>query len=387
MKLIYIVNVRMPSERAYGVQIMKMCEAFARRGADVVLIFPRRFNLICGGKDPFLYYDVKRAFKMIELPSLDLIQFNLGKFGFWVSAFAFYFNGFFYLLFKYRDFKYIYTRDFYGAFFLKPLGKKIILETHFLPQKQNFFFKFLLKRNHKIVAITKYMENKFLEYGLRKGRIVVSPDGVDLEKFDIEISKMQAREKLNLPLNKKLVVYIGHLYKWKGIYTLADASRFLERESEVLVVGGTTTEDLPLFKKYIQENNLEKVKPLGPKEYFLIPYYLKASDVLVLPNSAKEALSRFYTSPLKMFEYMASKRPIVASDLPSIREILNPLTGSGQANAVLVKPDNPETLAQGIKKILSNPDLAQKISEQAFLDVQKYTWQNRAQKILDFLLR
>ena len=78
---------------------------------------------------------------------------------------------------------------------------------------------------------------------------------------------------------------------------------------------------------------------------------------------------------------MASKRPIVASDLPSIREILN------EENAVLVEPNNPEALAEGIKKILQNPELADKISKQAFRDVQNYTWQKRAQKILGFINR
>lgn len=118
---------------------------------------------------------------------------------------------------------------------------------------------------------------------------------------------------------------------------------------------------------------------VGHRPHQEIPYWLKAADVLVLPNSAKEKISRFYTSPLKLFEYMASGTPIVASDLPSIREVLN------EKNAVLVKPDSPEFLTAGIMKVLENPYLSDKISKQAFQDVQNYTWEKRAEKILRFI--
>jgi len=109
-----------------------------------------------------------------------------------------------------------------------------------------------------------------------------------------------------------------------------------------------------------------------------IPFYLKAADVLVLPNKKGEDISEKYTSPLKMFEYMASKRPIVASDLPSIREILN------DHNSIIMEPNDPQKLAEGIKEAL-NQDLSQKISQQAFSDVQSYTWEKRTKKILEFI--
>ena len=113
-----------------------------------------------------------------------------------------------------------------------------------------------------------------------------------------------------------------------------------------------------------------------------IPLWLKAADVLVLPNSAKKDISKFYTSPMKLFEYMASKRPIVASNLPSLREILN------KENAILlVEPDNPEALAQGIKQAMEDRNLVQTITQNAYDDVQNYTWEKRAEKILKFICR
>ena len=80
---------------------------------------------------------------------------------------------------------------------------------------------------------------------------------------------------------------------------------------------------------------------------------------------------------MKMFEYMTSHEPIVASDLPSFREVLN------EKNAILVESDSPEAMARGLKKVFSDTEFSAKISEQAYQDVQKYAWDNRAKNILD----
>ena len=123
---------------------------------------------------------------------------------------------------------------------------------------------------------------------------------------------------------------------------------------------------------------LKKIKFLGQIRYNLIPQVLKSFDVLVLPYPWTNHYA-FYMSPLKLFEYMTSKNPIVASDLPSIREILN------ERNAILVEPDNPQALAEGIKKAIENQAMAQEIASRAFQDVQEYTWEKRAKKILELL--
>jgi len=118
---------------------------------------------------------------------------------------------------------------------------------------------------------------------------------------------------------------------------------------------------------------------LGYQDYSKIPYFLKASDCLVLTGTKKSNVSQYQTSPMKMFEYMASGRPTIASDLPSFREALN------QNNSILIEPDNPQALVEGIKKVLNNPELAEKISRQAYKDVQNYTWEKRAKIIIDFI--
>ncbi|MCP6718272.1 MAG: glycosyltransferase [Patescibacteria group bacterium] len=375
MRLIYIANARMPTEKAHGIQIMKMCEAFANsklnKSIKLELVVPQRFNYI--KDDPFEYYGVKRNFKITKLPCLDLVPLDkyIGHLGSWIESITFNFFVFPYILFKKADI--IYTRDKLSLFLIL-FKKNLFFEAHTFP-KNYFLYSLFFKRLKKIIVITQNLKGFFEEQGISSNKVSVVPDGVDLEKFNIKDSQEECRRKLNLPLDRKIVLYAGHLYEWKGAQVLADASQFLPEDMEIYFVGGTDKD----VKKFKIQNSKFKINIVGHKPYSEIPFWLKAADVLVLPNSAKQDISKHWTSPLKLFEYMASKRPIIASNLPSIREILN------ENNSFLVEPDNPEKLAKGIENILKSPNLSAKISNQAFNDVLSYSWEKRAKNILQFL--
>jgi len=371
MKFIYIANVRIPTEKAHGIQIMKMCESFALHNVEVELVLPQRFNKI--KEDPFEYYGVRRNFKIKKLPCLDLITLDkyIGHLGFWIESITFNFFVFPYILFKKADI--IYTRDEFSL----PLilfKKNLVFEAHTFP-KNYFLYSLFLKRLKKIIVITQKLKDFFTKKGISADKILIASDGVDLEKFNIKDSQEECRRRLSLPIDKKIVLYTGHLYEWKGAQILAKASQFLLKDMEIYFVGGID-EDVRKFK--VQNSKL-KIKVMGHKPYSEIPFWLKAADVLVLPNSGKQDISKYWTSPLKLFEYMASKRPIIASNLPSIKEILS------ENNSFLVEPDNPEKLAGGIKNALKNPNFSVKISNQAFYDVLSYSWKKRANNILQFL--
>jgi glycosyltransferase involved in cell wall biosynthesis len=107
-----------------------------------------------------------------------------------------------------------------------------------------------------------------------------------------------------------------------------------------------------------------------------MPLWQKAADVLVLPNTAKEEISARYTSPMKLFEYMASGTPVVASRLPSIVEL------TGEQRATLVEPDDPQALASGIKSVLAGGEAR---SAHALAWVRDHAWQERAVRILHSL--
>ncbi len=370
-KLIYIANARIPTEKAHGIQIMKMCEAFSDQGINVELILPRRLNKI--KKNPFDYYEVKKTFKITKLPTLDFIALGLGQFGFFAETLLFLIVARIYLLFKNYDI--LYAREEWAGL----LFKDFCMEVHSLPARPSFLHKKTWRRAKAIFVLTSFIKNELIEHGIPADKILVLPDAVDLEKFDIKISKEEARKKLNLPQDKKIILYTGsfYLYDWKGVDILLDAAKNFGEDFLFLFVGGSENEIKEIKNKVRAENILL----IGHKPYAVIPYYLKSADVLVLPNKKGHAMSEQHTSPLKLFEYMASRRPIVASDLPSLREIL------AEKEAVFFKPNDPKDLAEKIKDILANPILADQISQGASQKVQNYTWSNRVRRAIDFIAK
>lgn len=367
-RIIYIANIRLPTEKAHGIQIMKTCEAFAQTGADVKLIVPRRYNHI--KDDPFAYYGIKKLFSVIRVPCLDLVSF--GRIGFFVESLTFSLAVLlrFYGL-KKRDDTIFYSRDALPTYLLSLFGMKVVWEAHM--GHDNFFIHSLIYRDIPIVCISSGLSDLYRSLGAKN--VLISPDGVDIEQFQIIESKDEVRIKLRMLREAKLVVYTGHLYSWKGADVLAEAASKLGDDVYVIFVGGTE-KDVKLFKnKY---GGVKNIMILGSRPHREIPMYMRAADVLVLPNSAKEKISRLYTSPMKLFEYMASGTPIVASKIPSICEVLN------ERNSVLVQPDSPDDLARGVNVALAETKKSSEITEGALDDVKQYSWIKRAEKIKEF---
>lgn len=379
MNLLYIANARIPSEKAHPYQILKMCEAFKARGAEVTLVTPFRVQPRAMKEivDIGSHYSIKERFNIVRLPSLDLIWLNkylplLDYLFFYIQALSFALFSLIYVIPKKADI--VYSRDELCLFLLSFIKKNTYFELHSLPKRGRWFYVQLLSRFSGIISITDRLKELCIYAGIPGEKIIVAPDGVDLDKFGATIPKENARKELGIPLNKKIVCYTGHLYNWKGVYVLADCMKYLPSDCILYIVGGTD-EDLIKFQSYVKEGNISNIVIVGYVKPSLVPKYLAAADAVVLPNM-EGGLSE-YTSPLKLFEYMASRRPIVASDLTSIREILN------NENAVLVKPDNSKSLAEGIKKVLKGNN--KKIVENAYKDVQAHTWGKRAKKILGFM--
>lgn len=175
-------------------------------------------------------------------------------------------------------------------------------------------------------------------------------------------------------------MYIGHLYKWKGIDIIVRAAEILSAKKDIIfILVGGVDEDIKEYKKIIENKKLINILLLGHKHKGEIPKFLKSADVLLLPNIpiSQEAIK--YTSPIKMFEYMASKKPIITSDLPSIREVLN------KSNCVFFRPGDSKDMVKKIERLLKDSTLVEKISNQAYNDVKKYTWHNRMKRVVKFI--
>ncbi len=378
MKLIYIANARIPTEKAHGKQIMKTCEALSTHHLALELWLPARAQLATlEQQDPFAYYGCTHKFILKFLPVIDLLQVHPGVTTYVLEEASFLFS----LLWqKYRG-NWVYTRSLTAAVLAKLLGaEKVVFEIHNITENPHTFkiHQFLWKFLDGITAISfglaKFIENK----GFTK--VTVVPDAVDLNEYRA-ISKQTARKNLNLPQNKKLVVYVGSMHERKGVFTLAQAAKqFTNRNIQVIFVGGVFTGgDLQKLQSYVKDKKIGNVIFTGFITPTETPNFLRAADVLVLPDSAKFLERREFTSPMKLFEYLAAAVPIVASANQSVKEVL-----TDRSNSILVPPDDPKALSAGIILALQNQKLATKISRQAKIDAQKYTWSKRADQILGF---
>ena len=118
----------------------------------------------------------------------------------------------------------LYSRDRIGLFFASLFFKNTVFEIHKINRR---FFWGPVKRAKKIVVISRGLKEELVKGGVSENKILVAGDGVEARDFVVAENAQACRQKLNLPPEEKLVVYTGHLYDWKGVETLALASRFL----------------------------------------------------------------------------------------------------------------------------------------------------------------
>lgn len=375
-RIIYVTNARLPTEKAHGLATMKLAEAFAKAGAEVVVIAPWRRNPL--REDPFVYYGADRIFRIAFLPSIDLLWFPFGKaVTFPLQLFSFSLVAAAWLLLRYgstgglRD-AVIFSHDHIPLFFAGLIAPRIFYDIHDYPS-QNPFFRRVLRRaigfsvqtRGKVAALAR-------DFGIAPERVVAWPNGTDVERFRDIMPRDQARERLGIPASRTIVLYTGSLQSWKGVDTLVRASALLPVGCEIYIVGGAPHEITPL--KRLAPG--AAITFAGARPWREMPLWLAAADVLVLPNTGREEVSRSWTSPMKLFEYMASGRPIVASDIPSIREIID------ETKAFFARPDDPASLAAAIRTAREDARGAAERARRAQVAVSCYTWASRANAIL-----
>jgi glycosyltransferase involved in cell wall biosynthesis len=238
-----------------------------------------------------------------------------------------------------------------------------------------------------VPVLTPFIKKQFLTMGFPKEKLFVSPDAVDLTLFEDLPSKEECRRLLDLPLDHPIIGYIGRFQtmgKEKGIPELVEMMAHLSsvngKRPLLLCVGGPTTA-VPTYLRRAESMGIPKhtLKFLDRVPNSEVPRVIKACDVCTIPWPWTE-FSAYYTSPLKLFEYMAAGVPVVASDLPSLKEILR-----HDENAWLVAPGNPSALADGVKTLLLDRSRAKRLAVKARQDVKAYTWKDRAAQIIELI--
>ena len=376
-KIYYVANSRIPTQRAHGLQIMKTCEALARTGAEVELILPGRFNEM--SDDAFTYYRAERIFTVKKLFTVDIAPQREPSHPFFylVQSLTFAISAFLYLLFRPKD-DLIYFRFNHILLAAFSLFRKrnITCEAHFLATG---WHKRLLLKNTNIIVVNCAAEEAYGKETNFEKKVLTVPDGVAVKDFSLDISRSEAKQKLGLPPDKRSVIYTGYFYKWKGIDTLMHAAQHLPADTVLVLVGGAENDTAPL-RRMAEEMGMHNVIFAGFRPYGEMAMYQRAADCLVLTGSKKYEQSDLFTSPLKLFEYMASGNPIIASRTRAIEEILQ-----SDHNALLVDPDDPKALADGISRILSDHVLSDRLAKQARQDAVQYDWEHRARRILSFI--
>lgn len=376
MKIYYIANARMPNEKAHGIQLAKMCEALIGEGIELELILPRRENTITETIESF--YGLKKSISVTKLPVLEFPRHS--KLGFNLASFTFALAYFFYLASKRLRGEHgiIYTIDLDKfSFVLIPLlGLPSFIEMH-STKEPNWSYRFFLKRARGIFAIRKRVKDDLVQkFNLDPERLAVAPNGIDIPMFDLKISKKDARVKLNLPVDARVAMYIGKFFEWKGLGVLLDLAKRLRDKTVIYLVGGT----LKGLSLLVGTSNLPpNIICFGERSYKEMPLWLKAADVLLLLGTKSNDYSYTQTSPMKLFEYMTARRPIVASRTPANEEVIS------ESEVFFYEPDNAEDLANQIKRLLENPELGNPVINRAFDKALKYSWENRAEAVLNFI--
>lgn len=381
MRVLYFADIRFPLERANGIQTMETCHALAERGHDVHLVVKRDTQL--PRRDPFEFYGLpKTPTLVVERANAPAGAGTAARVGYMSFALGRAFG-------KSRA-DIILTRDLgVGAALLRLPGSRrprLVYESHGyapdvaaalpdlvatarpasdaklarLARREAFVW----TRADGYVTITRALAADLEQRFGPRQRIAVVPDGM----------RPQGARK---PLPPEPVIgYAGHLYAWKGVDVLLEALARVPLARGMIVGGHDAEPDLARVRQLSADLGIQdRVTFTGLVEPSLVADHLARAMILVLPNP-RSAISTNFTSPLKLFEYMAAGRAIVASDLPSIREVL----ADGET-ALLVEPGHPQALAAAIQRLLNDRPLAERLATAAFEQASNYTWAVRAERL------
>jgi len=369
-KVTYVSPNILSRKSADIVCIMEMCNAFSKNGYNTTLCVPK-FNL--SKEYLFEYYGVEYPFNIIEInvPKVP-IQGKIRGRGLLFSLLASK------ALYKMKTPK-IYIRDPWTFFIISVVYKrKCFFEAHqfrFEGFLQTLIYRVLVKcgvksGNGRIVCISKSLLGQWEKEGIDRDKMFVAHDAVNTNKFQKSISKKAARKQLGIDEEKPTVVYTGSLIPSKGVDVLVKCANRLS-EISFIVVGGKGDE-IAKLSKLVKFRNVFFTGHVSPAK---VPIYQAAGDVLALPNT-KGSVIDDVTSPMKLFEYIASERPIVATDIPSILEILK-----NNYNALISPEGDDSKLAENIELLLNNPTLAEVLAKNARKDLENYSWDARVQYI------
>ncbi|UOA20690.1 Putative teichuronic acid biosynthesis glycosyltransferase TuaC (plasmid) [Sulfitobacter indolifex] len=372
--IIYASNSIIPSKSANSIHVCKMAQSLAKLGPKVTLLGIRPHARALGTDTEFAkFYGVKKDFGLQTfrmrrgLKGLDYL-FQLKR----------------YIRKSKPDV--VYVRSVNIALEMTKLNIPVIFECHgdIENNEHNDFIDLLdSKLLLTVVVISEALKSILLsKYGDKLGRhLIVAHDGVDISRFaDNGLPPAHYRHILGLP-ERDTACYSGHFYKGRGIELILDLAA-IHRTTNFLLVGGNP-DDVSRYRAISEARKLQNTIFTGFVPNGELPDYLKAADVLLMPYQKKVSISgnrgdtASWMSPLKMFEYMATLRPIISSDLAVLHEVLD------EQQCIFCAPDDVAGWSRAISRLISDGALADNLARNAYRNVQHYEWDRRAKCIME----
>ena len=375
MKIACITTSIVPSKSANSIQAMKVVQALKQSGQDVRLWVPEfersDWETIAD------VYGLTTEFDVIWLPfSPKLKQYDFALKA--VSA-AMRWGA-----------DVIYTWALQAAVLGRLRGRTTVMEFHDFPMGRNGPLLFKLYNSFKggkltlctTRALAEGMEERF-KMRFSEDELQIAPNGTETERYANLPDPEKARKELGLK-DGFTVGYSGHFYPGRGMELLTEIARLLP-EVNFLWMGGRQ-EDIHPWQEKLSEQSIHNVTITGFIPNSRLPLYQAAADVLVMPYGKKISgssggdISRVI-NPMKMFDYLAAGRPIIASEVPVFHEILTKET------AIFCEPENGQDWAKAIKALQDHPEKRAQMGASAKASAENYTWKNRARITLEKLKR
>ena len=380
--LFYISPSILPSRSANSVHVMKQCDALANISTEkIIYVFAKRSIR-------------SKSFFLETLVDKYNIKSKNIRFITYYSKFDFFYNGIISILFLFNYFilkpKYIISRNLYSSFIFSKLFKqKTIFEIHTL---ENGFRKklqtcIIRSPNIHIIVISNslksYLKNN-LNYNFTDIHVLHDAGPQEISPVDVSIKRKTLTDLGYIEYNstnyKFIVGYFGHLYEGRGINIIEDMASKLP--DYLFLIFGGTKDDL---QRCISSNTNINLQYKGFVAYSEVLKLIPLFDVLLMPYQNKVFLSNKsydtakWMSPMKMFEYLASGVPIISSDLPVLKEVLE-----HKKTAFLVESNNINSWVNAIEFLYNDNVLYKSISQNAItLFKKRFTWDIRAQQIIE----
>ncbi|OGQ95005.1 MAG: hypothetical protein A2284_04915 [Deltaproteobacteria bacterium RIFOXYA12_FULL_61_11] len=378
LRLLYIANQYFPSTYVDSLQVLRTLTALARQGLEITLALPKLLR-VPPERDERVRHRIETYY------GLSLAGLHLRFLPTWFRTARQFEKDLPGMMLAWGNglptHDLIYTRYYLPLLAAGLSGKPVLFESHYdLPRlypRRFTFLRWLARQEHCIGLVTNSAMTSGImrENGIPAPLVVTAYNGYEVEQFAEPRSREEARRALGLPAKGSMVLYGGGT---GGNKNLAFLLRLAERVPEAeFYLAGPPTEELRAEAGRLK--NFHLMGWLEPRRY---PLALWAADALFIPPSDPRQPRYANTLlPIKVFQYLAAGRPIVASDQRDLREVLDETT------AALFPGDRVDEAAVILRKVLRDRVYASRLGEAARVRAPAYTWDARAVVLVDFLRR